>query len=85
MSAALLLLPVELAVDGNHDGTISLSGSGGSDQTSQDQPYTFWVNDDDDHGDGTPGSPGTEHVPIVRPDYESRKNRGSHLNKQHYS
>jgi len=45
---ALLLLPVELAVDGNHDGTISLSGSGGSDQTTADKPYKFWINNNHD-------------------------------------
>lgn len=74
-----LLLPVDLAVDANRDGVIKFAGNysdptvadNPADTTSQDKPFRFWINDDDDHGDGTPGSPGTEHVPIVRPDYTS--------------
>jgi hypothetical protein len=59
---------VELAVDGNRDGTITLSGSGGSDQTTEDKPYRFWVNDDQDTD--TSGSTG-DIVPAATPDYES--------------
>ena len=60
---ALLLVPAELAVDANRDGTISLTGTGGNDQTSQSQPYTFWLNDDQD--DPNQG----DVVPVQSPDY----------------
>jgi hypothetical protein len=73
---ALLLLPVELAVDGNRDGTITLSGSGGSDQTTEDKPYRFWVNDNQDSSSenniaavgGVTVTEG-EVVPVATPDY----------------
>jgi len=61
---ALLLLPVELAVDANRDGTISLSGSGGNDQTTADKPYRFWLNDDQD----TDTSGNGDVVPVTQPD-----------------
>lgn len=62
------LLPVELAVDGNRDGTISLSGSGGNDQTTEDKPYRFWLNDDQDTD--TSGTTG-DIVPITQRDSTS--------------
>ncbi|MEI8340943.1 MAG: alpha/beta hydrolase [Verrucomicrobiota bacterium] len=43
---ALLLLPVELGVDGNHDGVIQLSSA--SDQTTAEKPYKFWINNNHD-------------------------------------
>jgi len=43
---AKTLLPVELAVDGNHDGVIQLGSA--SDQTTQAQPYRYWVNNNED-------------------------------------
>ncbi|MEI8343266.1 MAG: alpha/beta hydrolase, partial [Verrucomicrobiota bacterium] len=45
----VLLLPVELGVDGNHDGVIQLGSS--SDQTTAEKPYKFWINDDHDDAD----------------------------------
>jgi alpha-tubulin suppressor-like RCC1 family protein len=47
---AFLLVPVELMVDGNRDGEMSFTDSSvsTSDQTSEDKPYRFWLNDDDD-------------------------------------
>lgn len=42
----VLLFPVELAVDGNRDGTINLGSV--ADQTTTSRPYRFWVNDDQD-------------------------------------
>ncbi len=43
---ALHLLPVELAIDADRDGTVTF----GSDSTSTGKPFRFWVNDDHDHG-----------------------------------
>jgi hypothetical protein len=43
---AMLLIPAELSVDGNGDGQIQLGSV--ADQTTQDKPYRFWINDDDD-------------------------------------
>jgi hypothetical protein len=55
-SRPVLLVPAELAVDANHDGTITLSHENTvptlSDATSATRPYRFWSNDDDDN----PGS-----------------------------
>jgi len=39
------LMPVQLAVDANHDGKITFDGA---DATSEDKPFVFWVNDDHD-------------------------------------
>ncbi|HXT10732.1 MAG TPA: alpha/beta hydrolase [Candidatus Angelobacter sp.] len=43
---------VSLNVDANHDGTMDLS-FGGPDQTSQANPYRFWINNDHDFSSGT--------------------------------
>jgi hypothetical protein len=43
---SMSLLPVELAVDADRDGLVTF----GSDSTSGDKPFRFWVNDDHDHG-----------------------------------
>jgi len=43
----VLLLPVEVAVDANRDGEIKFDGS---DKTTAEKPYQFWVNDDHDIG-----------------------------------
>jgi hypothetical protein len=40
------LLPVDLAIDADRDGLVTF----GSDSTSSDKPFRFWVNDDHDHG-----------------------------------
>jgi hypothetical protein len=43
-----LLLPVELGVDNNRDGTLALGVA--ADQTTAAKPYRFWLNNDDDRG-----------------------------------
>jgi len=40
-----LLLPVEVAVDANRDGEITFDGQ---DKTTAENPYRFWINDDQD-------------------------------------
>ncbi len=48
----VILLPAELAVDYNRDGIVTLSkdatSSTDSDRTTQQKPFQFWSNDDDD-------------------------------------
>ena len=63
----VLLLPVQLAVDYNRDGNIDLTG--GSDQTSEDAPYRFWINDDQDSTMSGGTAIEGEVVPVVTPDY----------------
>ena len=50
----LYLIPAAIAVDSNRDGTIVFSGEA-RDTTSQDAPFRFWRNDDND---GLPNSEG---------------------------
>ncbi len=47
---AYLLMPVDLVVDGNRDGQMSLTDRSTHDDdiTSAEKPYRFWTNDDDD-------------------------------------
>jgi hypothetical protein len=58
---ATIPLP-QLAVDANRDGQIKLPSEDNSDATSADNPFRFWINDDDDdsgediNGDDTPGA-----------------------------
>jgi hypothetical protein len=61
----LYLIPAGIAVDSNRDGTIEFSGEP-RDTTSQDAPFRFWINDDDD---GLPNSEGDVIDPPF-PDYE---------------
>ena len=42
------LIPVDLGVDNNRDGTLALGS--GVDQTTAQKPYRFWLNNDDDTG-----------------------------------
>ncbi len=44
----VLLLPVEVAVDGNRDGEVTFNGV---DRVTNEKPYRFWVNSDKDAGD----------------------------------
>jgi hypothetical protein len=60
----LYLIPAGIAVDANRDGTIAFSGAD-RDTTSQDAPFRFWINDDND---GIPGSEGDWFN--ASPDYE---------------
>ena len=50
----LYLIPAAIAVDANRDGTIAFSGVA-RDSTSQEAPFRFWCNDDND---GLPNSEG---------------------------
>ena len=43
----LYLIPAAIAVDANRDGTIAFSGEA-RDTTSQDAPFRFWINNDND-------------------------------------
>ena len=49
-SGKVILLPAELMVDGNRDGEMSFTNPSvhDADQTTEDKPYRFWVNNDDD-------------------------------------
>ena len=57
--------PPRIAVDANRDGTIAFSGEA-RDITSQDAPFRFWINDDND---GLPNSEGDVISPSF-PDHE---------------
>ena len=49
------LVSVDIAVDANRDGEVKLGSS--TDKTTQDKPFRFWCNDDDDSGEHDhPGS-----------------------------
>ena len=61
----LYLIPAAIAVDANRDGTIAFSGEA-RDTTSQDTPFRFWCNEDND---GLPNSEGEVIGPSF-PDHE---------------
>ena len=70
-----ILIPVDMAVDANRDGVIKFSGNFGEsevagkpqDRTSEEKPFRFWINDDDDKNySGTEG----ERVPSSIKDCE---------------
>jgi alpha-tubulin suppressor-like RCC1 family protein len=63
-----VLVPAELMVDANRDGEMSFEDSEvhANDVTSEDKPYRFWVNDDQDAGSGTALS--EEVTPVQIPD-----------------
>ncbi len=71
-----LLMPVDLVVDGNRDGQMSITDrwTHDDDITTSDRPYRFWVNDDDDtevvlNAGGTGFDPSeSETVPPLHPD-----------------
>ena len=72
----VVLFPVELMVDGNRDGEMSIADGGihDKDQTTAQKPYRFWLNDDEDtelnFGEGGQAFPSeAEKVPASRPDY----------------
>jgi hypothetical protein len=66
-SYKIVVISAELMVDANRDGEMSFDDVSvhDADQTSEDKPYRFWVNDDDDGAAGDPD----EHVPPRAPDY----------------
>jgi len=77
-SHGILLVPTEIAVDANRDGSIVLSNENhygedadGNpvDSTSQAKPFRFWLNNDDDGGAGE--TYGSDVVPVAFPDYTS--------------
>ncbi len=69
-SAKLSLVPVDIAVDANRDGTIKFAGNFNdpqiadkpADKTTDAKPYRFWLNDDCDV-QGPVGSGGIEALP----------------------
>jgi hypothetical protein len=76
---ALVSLPLQafgasLAVDANRDGQIKFASEDASDTTSQDQPFRFWINDDDDTTNGSPqwSDLDPEFYPPRRPDSADR-------------
>ncbi len=64
---SLTTISADLMVDGDRDGNMSFSEGAVyvKDLTTEQRPYRFWVNDDDDGAAGDPG----EHVPPSAPDY----------------
>jgi alpha-tubulin suppressor-like RCC1 family protein len=72
--ARVLVIPVDLLVDGNRDGQMSTTDAliHDGDITTGDTPYRFWLNDDDDTELNLPelgGNPTeAEKVPAPRPD-----------------
>jgi hypothetical protein len=64
---SIVVISAELMVDGNRDGEMSFDVPAihDADQTANEKPYRFWVNDDDDGAAGDPG----DHVPARAPDY----------------
>ena len=79
---AVVLFPAELMVDGNRDGQMSIDDPliHDRDITSEERPYRFWLNDDDDtelnyngEGGASTGPTEEEKVPAPRPDYSLRQ------------
>jgi pimeloyl-ACP methyl ester carboxylesterase len=70
---AFMLVPVELMVDGNRDREMSFDDLviHDQDRTSEEKPYRFWVNDDQDAGSGTNIS--DEVTPPQLRDYQDEK------------
>lgn len=77
-SHGYMLVPLGLTVDGNRDGEMSFTDNNiaSADQTSEDRPYRFWLNDDDDTELNYNGEAGqatgpaeAETVPAATPDY----------------
>ena len=58
------LLPVEFAVDNNRNGEITF---GVEDETTEDKPYRFWINNDNDHLSNS----NEDHPWTDSPDYAS--------------
>jgi hypothetical protein len=74
-----MLVPIGLVVDGNRDGQMSTSDPAiaNDDITSQDRPYSFWLNDDDDTESQINELGGAalevDTVPAVNPDYKKHQ------------
>ncbi len=63
------LLPIDLAIDADRNGTIA-SGE----TASQDKPFRFWINDDDDDfGNGNDIGGTFDHIPAVESDHENNR------------
>lgn len=77
-SLDLLLVPVEMIVDGNRDGEMSFDDAVG-DWTTVQKPYRFWVNDDQDVGVTYKlkwGDADPETIPVVTPDLTDARIQG---------
>jgi len=59
---AVIMLNVDLSVDANRDGVVSLTDD--DDDPTQDKPFRFWLNHDTDDSD-------TEEEPATTPDYSN--------------
>jgi alpha-tubulin suppressor-like RCC1 family protein len=68
-----MLVPCEVMVDGNRDNQMSFDDQAihDADQTSEDKPYRFWVNDDQDATSGTNDS--EEVIPVQLRDNQDEK------------
>lgn len=73
-------LPAEPMLDGNRDGQMDFASAAahGADTTSQDKPYRFWINDDNDtaltsDGGGPPHPAEVETVPSSRKDCDAHQ------------
>jgi hypothetical protein len=64
LSKSARLLPVEVAVDNNRNGEITF---GGEDETTAEEPYRFWINNDNDHQSNS----NEDHPWTDSPDHES--------------
>ncbi len=71
---------ISLNVDANHDGTMDFS-YGGPDFVSANNPFRFWINDDQDIGDddGNGGVPG-----LVFPQADAQNPAGMNYQKNEY-
>jgi alpha-tubulin suppressor-like RCC1 family protein len=71
----VIAFAAQIMVDGNRDAEMSLTNSNiyGPDQTRQNQPYRFWLNDDDDTEltEGVPDE--TEYVPPLHHDFSQHQ------------
>jgi hypothetical protein len=75
----VLLVPVELMVDGNRDGKMDANDASvqNVDRTTADRPFRFWINDDQDMDSAQPAGYWStsiavdgETVPVTVPDYK---------------
>jgi hypothetical protein len=59
---AVLLVPMAMAVDNNRDGQITFDAA---DQTSNDEPYRFWINDSQEHDDDESAVGADDQIPGI--------------------
>ena len=63
------LVPIDLGVDYNRDGVINLSS--GADQTTEQSPYQFWINNDNDRHEGDTYDAAKDHPWIAAAERDS--------------